>query len=87
MSLGQLNVDGEMVCGFFFLPFMLHDLTYGDYSLTMYDILMANAFVVMNLVGNIMFSYGIKYGYAGRIQAIDSGQIIVQLVFAILIWN
>ena len=87
MSLGQLNVDGEMMCGFFFLPFFLWDLKYDEYAVTFYDIMMANAFVVMNLVGNVMFSYGIKYGYAGRIQAIDSGQIIVQLVFAILIWD
>ena len=66
---------------------MLYDLKYSDFSLTFYDVGMANGFVFMNLVANIMFSYGIKYGYAGRIQAIDSGQIIVQLVFAIMIWG
>jgi flagellar biosynthesis protein FliP len=67
MSLGQLNVDGELLCGFFFLPFFILDLVTSSTCVSIYDIMMANAFVVMNLVGNVMFSYGIKYGYAGRI--------------------
>ena len=86
MSLGQLNVDGEMLCGFFFLPFFIYDLMYNGYSVTFKDIMLSNCFVLMNLLGNILFSYGIKYGFAGRILAIDSGQIIVQLVFAIILW-
>jgi len=73
MSLGQLNVDGEMMCGLFFLPFLLNDMFFAEYKITFYDIIMSNAFVLMNLIANVMFSYGIKYGYAGRIQAIDSG--------------
>ena len=66
-----------MLCGFFFLPFFAYDLMYNNYSVTLNDILLSNAFVVMNLLGNILFSYGIKYGFAGRILAIDSGQIVV----------
>lgn len=67
MSLSQLNVDGELLCGFFFLPFFIMDLMTSDSAVSLYDLFMGNLFVVMNLIGNVMFSYGIKYGYAGRI--------------------
>lgn len=66
MSLEQLNIDGEALCGAFFIPFFIRELLYSN-EIILKDVLLTNTFVVINVVGNIVFSYALNFGLAGRV--------------------
>ena len=79
-------MDGETLAGLLFLPFFLRDLAVNYDEIKLFDVVFVNTCVVLNLLGNIMFSYGLKYGYAGRITAIDAGQVVIEVFIIIVTW-
>jgi uncharacterized membrane protein len=80
----QINVDGNLTYGLVLLPLFIYEM-YKPYPMyTFKDILYTNLSIFFVYCSTICFTFAMKYGKGGIVQAIDNLKIIVQTVLAIV---